>query len=478
MGAVWAGINEQSVFTVEGAGIDPVMVRLGEDAQCFRGTIAVAGRKPIRHLVAVSAEVAKTPPGADPEGKRTVLCDDDPTFIFYRIAQRFGLPVAPEWAGWFKEELRRRDTLQPLVGVGLGCSPVLVTGTKKIFLNWIGRALRQKTHPVSGIKRAGPLERGARILQLRSDGGRAAKCAGASPMIAKLLRRAYPAQILAIMGLVRRWQQARAGAVIAECGTGKTLISLGALYTHAEGRRFTALAMVPPHLVEKRARESFQTLPGVRVFLIDGLRTPTSAKGHYGVNEVKGAQRPDCARGVEGQPERAAPAQVVSSARKHWDEICTSSAVFVVGRDRAKLGYFWRHVSLIPTAAPRGVTAASAVSRQRLQRYPLLRAYSPSAQPTTTRRAAPDSERNTTPRESRIPLGEVELYSRGVGQGTAIIVLHGGSDFNTAISCPTWTASPIHSISSTTISGGVADPPIVCSPKPLVSHRTSQIWRR
>ena len=287
MGAVWAGINEQSVFTVEGAGIDPVMVRLGEDAQCFRGTIAVAGRKPIRHLVAVSAEVAKTPPGADPEGKRTVLCDDDPTFIFYRIAQRFGLPVAPEWAGWFKEELRRRDTLQPLVGVGLGCSPVLVTGTKKIFLNWIGRALRQKTHPVSGIKRAGPLERGARILQLRSDGGRAAKCAGASPMIAKLLRRAYPAQILAIMGLVRRWQQARAGAVIAECGTGKTLISLGALYTHAEGRRFTALAMVPPHLVEKRARESFQTLPGVRVFLIDGLRTPTSAKGHYGVNELK-----------------------------------------------------------------------------------------------------------------------------------------------------------------------------------------------
>jgi hypothetical protein len=82
-----------------------------------------------------------------------------------------------------------------------------------------------------------------------------------SPMITKLLRRAYPAQILAIMGLVRRWQQARAGAVIAECGTGKTLISLGAVHTHAEGRRFNALAMVPPQLVEKWARESFLTLP-------------------------------------------------------------------------------------------------------------------------------------------------------------------------------------------------------------------------
>jgi superfamily II DNA or RNA helicase len=56
-----------------------------------------------------------------------------------------------------------------------------------------------------------------------------------SPLINKLLREPYPAQTLAIMGLVRRWQQARAGAVIAECGTGKTLISLGAIYTHAEG---------------------------------------------------------------------------------------------------------------------------------------------------------------------------------------------------------------------------------------------------
>ena len=66
-----------------------------------------------------------------------------------------------------------------------------------------------------------------------------------SPMIAKLLRKPYPAQTLAIMGLVRRWQQARAGAVIAECGTGKTLISLGAVQTHAENRPFTALGPIP-----------------------------------------------------------------------------------------------------------------------------------------------------------------------------------------------------------------------------------------
>ena len=71
-----------------------------------------------------------------------------------------------------------------------------------------------------------------------------------SPMIGKLLRKPYSSQILAIMGLVRRWQQARACAVIAECGTGKTLISLGAIQTHAENRPFAAIAMVPPQLVD------------------------------------------------------------------------------------------------------------------------------------------------------------------------------------------------------------------------------------
>jgi hypothetical protein len=78
----------------------------------------------------------------DPEGRRTILCDNDPTFVLYRISQRFGLPVVPDWAEWFGEELRRRGAIKPLLG--LGCSPVLVSGTKKLFLKWIGRALRQK----------------------------------------------------------------------------------------------------------------------------------------------------------------------------------------------------------------------------------------------------------------------------------------------------------------------------------------------
>ena len=67
---------------------------------------------------------------------------NDPKFVLYRVAQRFGLPVVPGWADWFNEELNRRGVIRPLIG--LGCTPVLVSGTKKLFLKCIRSALRQK----------------------------------------------------------------------------------------------------------------------------------------------------------------------------------------------------------------------------------------------------------------------------------------------------------------------------------------------
>src|SRR5947209_16731778 len=108
-----------------------------------------------------------------------------------------------------------------------------------------------------------------------------------SQRIEGLLRKPFPAQTIAIMGVAKRWQRARTGMVIAECGTGKTLISLGAIHVHAERKPFTALAMVPPHLVEKWAREAFLTLPGVRVFLIDDLRNGGDENKCHGVNEER-----------------------------------------------------------------------------------------------------------------------------------------------------------------------------------------------
>ena len=47
-----------------------------------------------------------------------------------------------------------------------------------------------------------------------------------SPRLATLLRKPFPAQAVAAMGLAKKWERERSAAVIAECGTGKTLISL------------------------------------------------------------------------------------------------------------------------------------------------------------------------------------------------------------------------------------------------------------
>lgn len=164
-----------------------------------------------------------------------------------------------------------------------------------------------------------------------------------SPLINQILRKPFPAQALAIMGVVKRWNQARGAAVIAECGTGKTLISLGALHVHSERQPFTALAMVPPQLVEKWAREALLTLPRVRVFFIDGLRNPISSAAHAGVNEVRLRGGRVVREGLRTTLTELRLRKHNRSARARWESICGLPALFVVGRDRGKLSYFWRH---------------------------------------------------------------------------------------------------------------------------------------
>jgi len=165
----------------------------------------------------------------------------------------------------------------------------------------------------------------------------------ASPLTGQLLRKPFPAQTLAMMGVVKRWNEARGAAVIAECGTGKTLISLGAVHLHSDRKPFTALTMVPPQLVEKWAREAFLTLPRVRVFFIDGLRTPTSSIGHAGVNEVRLRHGRIIREGLRTTLTELRQRKTARTARQRWDSICGFPALFIVGRDRGKLSYFWRH---------------------------------------------------------------------------------------------------------------------------------------
>src|SRR5258706_1809778 len=146
-----------------------------------------------------------------------------------------------------------------------------------------------------------------------------------------------------MMGVVKRWNEGRGAAVIAECGTGKTLISLGVVHVHSDRKPYTALAMVPPQLVEKWAREAFQTLPRVRVFFIDGLRTPASSVGHVGISEVRLRSGRIIREGLRTTLTELRQRKAARTARRRWDSICGFPALFIVGRDRGKLSYFWRH---------------------------------------------------------------------------------------------------------------------------------------
>src|SRR5712664_3074546 len=111
----------------------------------------------------------------------------------------------------------------------------------------------------------------------------------------------------------------------------------------SDRKPFTALAMVPPQLVEKWAREAFLTLPRVRVFFIDGLRTPTSSVGNVGVNEVRLRHGRIIREGLRTTLTELRQRKTARTARQRWDSICGFPALFIVGRDRGKLSYFWRH---------------------------------------------------------------------------------------------------------------------------------------
>ncbi|MCZ2154476.1 MAG: hypothetical protein LC114_11350 [Bryobacterales bacterium] len=142
IGAIAAAIADDARFYAAGAGMERSMVSLGKDAEVYRSSISVPGRRrPLRHLVALSDEMSRTRAGGDARARRTIVIDDDPSFLLYRLGARFGLPILPEWGHWFGQMVQRQGAIQPLIGIG--CSPVIVKGTKKRFLGWIGHALKR-----------------------------------------------------------------------------------------------------------------------------------------------------------------------------------------------------------------------------------------------------------------------------------------------------------------------------------------------
>jgi hypothetical protein len=110
--------------------------------------------------------------------------------------------------------------------------------------------------------------------------------------------------------------------------------------------------MIPPHLVEKWAREAFLTLPGVRVFMIDDLRNGGDENKCHGVNEVRLRAGRIVREGFRTTLSELRLRKQSSSSRKRWFSLCGRPSLFIVGRERAKLGYFWRHAYRVARSGP------------------------------------------------------------------------------------------------------------------------------
>jgi len=132
--AVSAAISLGDRFMVEGPGVQPIRVCLERNAQCFKGSIQLAGRKkPLRHLIGLSEELAANNVSAS--SGRTLLAASDNRFMWAALAHIHGIPGVPEWADWFAGEL---DTHKAIIcALGIGCAPVLIKGEKEQFLDWL-----------------------------------------------------------------------------------------------------------------------------------------------------------------------------------------------------------------------------------------------------------------------------------------------------------------------------------------------------
>ncbi len=138
IGALAAAFANGDSFTV----IDPSgtesMVSLGEKPLCFRGSIAVPGRKRhLRHLVGCSQELADT----SANGK-LLLVSDEETFIWSSLVTHYGLPATPAWGTWMISQLQQRTRIHSLPAFGYAA--IAVKATRKELLALLRKGLRSK----------------------------------------------------------------------------------------------------------------------------------------------------------------------------------------------------------------------------------------------------------------------------------------------------------------------------------------------
>jgi hypothetical protein len=72
----------------------------------------------------------------------------------------------------------------------------------------------------------------------------------------------------------------------------------------------------------------------------------------HGVNEVRLRKGDIVREGLHTTLSELRLRKNAASPRQRWMSLCGTSSLFIVGRERAKLGYFWRHAYRLPCSGP------------------------------------------------------------------------------------------------------------------------------
>jgi hypothetical protein len=124
-------------------------------------------------------------------------------------------------------------------------------------------------------------------------------------------------------------------------------MALGATHVLSEGHPSTTLVMCPSHITHKWAREVLLTIPRAHAFLIEDMRNGGDPGRPHGVCEVKLKNGRTVYEG-----KRLTLSDMRRMGRREWRKRFPWPTVFITGKDRGKLSYFWDHVFLKPKSGP------------------------------------------------------------------------------------------------------------------------------
>ena len=138
VGAITAAIHEKATFSITFPNGNEKEVEFGEHASCYKGAVSLPGRKqPVRHLVVVSRHLH-----ANGSTGQTFLLRYQREEAWATLACFLGLPACSTWADHVLGVVERKKRIEEIDGIG--CHPVVISGTTEEILEWIGEGLRSQ----------------------------------------------------------------------------------------------------------------------------------------------------------------------------------------------------------------------------------------------------------------------------------------------------------------------------------------------